>query len=88
MTITWSARLSWRSDAALVEQVGPPVAHDLQDFSLVSGGLGGQVAAASSDRPQCSCGHAALEIPVVVDPELAGGGTIAWVVMPVNRSRR
>ena len=38
------------------------------------GGFAGEVTAASSDCPQRSRGDAALEIPAVVDPQLAGSG--------------
>ncbi len=54
-----------RADAALVEQVGSPVAHDRQDLSFVLGGFAGEVGTASSDGSQCSRGDTALEIPAL-----------------------
>ena len=63
-----------RSDAVLVEQVGSPIADDAQDLSFVLGRFAGEVTAPSSDCPQRSRCDATLEIPVVVDPQLAGCG--------------
>jgi hypothetical protein len=51
-----------------------PVTHDREDLSFVLGGLDGELGATSSDCPQCSRSGAALEIPTVIDSQLAGGG--------------